>query len=65
MCWYLSAEAWVQPGLEIQEEEKDPGKGRLSEIASEQPSWAERMSSVHYKTKYRLAAELNLQQRCP
>lgn len=38
MCWYLSAGAWVQPGLEIWEEEKEPGQGRLSEIASEQLS---------------------------
>lgn len=57
VCWYLSAEAWAQPGLEIQEEEKEPGQERLSEIASEQPFWAERMSSVNSKTKHRHTAD--------
>lgn len=37
VCRDLSARAWVQPGLEICEEEKEPGQGGLSEIASEQP----------------------------
>lgn len=37
VCRYLSAGAWVQPGLEIWEEEKEPGQGGLSETASEQP----------------------------
>lgn len=27
--------AWLQPGLEGQEKEKEPGEGRLSEIVSE------------------------------
>lgn len=37
VCRYLSAGAWVQPGLEIWEEEKEPGQGSLSDIASEHP----------------------------
>lgn len=37
VCWYLSAGSWVQLGLEIWEEEKEPGQGKLSEIASEEP----------------------------